>query len=75
MRTLYFFQLCKSSHIMTSILWFMIRKDVKQVKFCDILKMVRDGVSVIFSFYQLRVDLFSFLLSPFHLLPYKEKKS
>lgn len=59
---------------MTSILWFMISNVVKQVKFCDNVKMVRGDVPVIFFFYQL--PYWSLLLSTFSifLLAYKEKK-
>lgn len=53
----------------------MISNVVKQVKFCDNVKMVRGDVSVIFFFYQ--PPYWSILLSTFSifLLAYKEKKS
>lgn len=52
----------------------MISNVVKQVKFCDNVKMVRGDVSVIFFFYQ--PPYWSILLSTFSifLLAYKEKK-
>lgn len=52
----------------------MISNVVKQVKFCDNVKMVRGDVSVIFLFYQ--PPYWSILLSTFSifLLAYKEEK-
>lgn len=57
---------------MTSILWFMISDVVKQVKFCDNVKMVRGDVPVIFFLYQ--PPCWSLLLSTFSIFYWPIKK-